>query len=130
MVAFAVALSLAVQPPSPTAKLDAGVVAFKMPLAAVKMALVESRGGMTVKLSTETAYVSGSKFYIGDGDIAILLEATNDGIFLQGQKLTHGQSLALHATVAVKPGYKKAEDLKAGDVYAILPGQIFETTAK
>jgi hypothetical protein len=119
--------SASAQPPSPTAKLDAGVTAFKMPLAAAKLQLIESRGGMTVKLSTETAAVSGAKFYIGDGDIALLLEATNEGIRLQGDvKLPHGHVLPLHATVPVKAGYLKAENLKAGDVYAILPGLVFE----
>jgi hypothetical protein len=74
-----------------------------------------------------SASVEGEKLYIGDGAVAIDLVAhPSQGIFLQGVKYHQGDKFAKGGSIKVRPGHKKATDLKPGEVYVVLPGVSFE----
>lgn len=118
----------------PTARMltvAAGVVRVRLPAQDVTLFYVEAKGGFTVKLEAKDGTVEGKKFYIGDGAIAIDLVADPaEGIFLQGVRYRQGDQFKKGSTVKVRPGYKKASDLKPGDVYVVLPAVKFEVPAK
>ena len=103
------------------------VVQVRMPAEDIRFAFVESRGGMTVELRTESTSVQGRKLYVGDGAVALELEANDSGIWLQkSERFGQGDRLPVGSTIAVKPGYHSAVDLKQGDVYVILQGIKFQ----
>jgi hypothetical protein len=62
-------------------------------------------------------------------DIELVAHAT-DGIFLQGVAYRNGDQFKKGSAIKVRPGYKKASELKPGDVYVTLPGISFELPGK
>jgi hypothetical protein len=118
----------------PTARMltvGASVVQVRLPAQDITLLYVEAAGGFTVKLEAKDGTVEGKKYYIGDGAVAIDLVADPaDGIFLQGVKYRQGDQFKNGSTIKVRPGYKKASDLKPGDVYVTLPGVTFELPAR
>ena len=109
---------------------DGRVTQIRLPKEDVTLFYVE-RNFFTVALRGKTAEVEGRKFYIGDGSVAAELSAhASEGIYFQGQKKLQGEKFKVGDTVILKPGYKKAGDLKPGDIYVILPGVTFKEPEK
>lgn len=107
--------------------IDGRVVQMHLPNQDITLSYVERKGGFTVELQTKSASIEGQKFFVGDGKVAVMLVAhSTDGIFLQGDRLLHGAKIKAGSTIKVKPGYKNAANLSAGDVYVKLLGVQFE----
>ena len=107
--------------------IDGRVVQVELPNEDVTLYYVESKGGMAVELRTPSASVSGTKFYVGDGKVAVeLVSHGTNGIFFQGKtKLKQGFVSKKYAVVDVLPGHKKASELGPGDVYITMPAVNF-----
>jgi hypothetical protein len=111
--------------------IDGGVVQVRLPGEDATLLYVETRGGMTVKLQTDNSSIAARKMYLGDGNVAVLLEAHPlKGPVFQGDELDQGYVFQKDATIKVRPGYKKAVDLPVGSLYVILPGVTFEVPKK
>ena len=103
--------------------IDGRVVVVDFPFEDIQLKYVESRGGFAVHVNAKSVYVSGTKFYVGDGTVAVKLESTaSKGIVFQGvTKLEHGFKFNKGEIITLLPGHKKASELKPGDVYLKLP---------
>jgi hypothetical protein len=103
--------------------IDGRVIRVRMPIEDVVVNYVETKGGMSILLRADKgAEFWGQKFYVGDGQTAVLMEVTEQGILFQGKPIVeHGSHFKKNADIQVLPGYKKASELKPGDVYVILP---------
>ena len=113
--------------PARGGSIDGRVLQVKLPPQDVTLLYIEAREVFTVQLKTRSASVEGQKLYLGDGKVAIDLVAhPTDGIFLQGVKYHQGDQFKNGSTIRVRAGYKKASELKPGDVYVTLPGVSFE----
>jgi hypothetical protein len=107
--------------------IDGRVLQVELPDQDITLLYIEAREVFTVQLRTRSASVEGQKLYIGDGNVAIDLVAhPTDGVFLQGVKYHNGDQFKNGSTIRVRAGYKKASELKPGDVYVTLPGVSFE----
>lgn len=107
--------------------IDSSVVQVRLPGEDATLFYVEAKGGFTVKLETENSSIEARKLYLGDGEVAVLLEAHPlKGPYFQGAELNQGFIFKKNATIPLKRGYKKASDLEPGSVYVILPGVTFE----
>lgn len=103
-----------------------GVVKVELPRGDATLLFIEAGDGMRVGLKTASASVRGRTLYLGDGKVAVELRADDRGIWFQDNiKLWQGYQFRNGSRVTLKPGYKKAADLKSGDVYVILPGVTF-----
>lgn len=105
--------------------IDARVVQVELPLADVGVQYVESASGMVVELNAGNASVRGTKFYIGDGTVALELKVDHPrGIVFQGREdwIEHGSRFKKYSVIEVLPGYRQASDLEPGDVYVTLRG--------
>jgi hypothetical protein len=123
-------LAVAQSAPASEDSIDGRVIQVVLPAQDVTLFYVESRAVFTVQLKTEGASVQGQRFYIGDGKVAMELVAhVTDGIFLQGVKYRQGDQFKKGAVITVRPGHKKASELKPGEVYVVLPGVSFELPA-
>ena len=134
-VAFAVMLGAVLVVALPRAaqadSIDGRVIQVQLPAQDVTLFYVEARAVFTVQLKTESASVECQRLYIGDGKAAIELVAhATDGIFLQGVAYRNGDQFKKGSAIKVRPGYKKASELKPGDVYVTLPGVSFELPGK
>jgi hypothetical protein len=131
-VVFAGVAVVSIPPPRSWADtIDGRVVQVKLPNQDVTLSYVERKGGFTVELETKDGSVEGQKLFIGDGMVAVELVAhPSNGIFLQGDKYRQGDQFKAGSTIKVKPGFKKASALTAGDVYVVLPGVKFELPNK
>lgn len=107
--------------------IDGRVVQVSLPVDDIELAYIETKGGMAIELSTGSTSVIGTRFYVGDGKVAVELVAHSmQGIFFQGQtKLEHGYTFKKYSVVDVRPGFKRAADLAPGDVYVIFPAVTF-----
>ena len=111
-------------------KLDSRAIKVKLPVADVALSYVEASPQALVEISAGTTTIEGVRFFIGDGKIAVPLEADPlNGIrFQENQKLEHGHRFAKYSIVEVEPGYKAVDELKAGDVYIVFPAVNFVPT--
>jgi hypothetical protein len=102
-------------------RLDSRVVKIELPVADVKLSYVEARPQMLVKISAGTTTVEGVRFFVGDGKIAVPLEADPlNGIrFQKNQKLTNGHRFEKYSIVELESGYSTVDELKPGDVYIV-----------
>lgn len=117
--------------PARADSVDGRVVQVRLPAQDVTLSYIEATVGFTVQLKTKDAAVEAQKLYIGDGTVAIDLVAhPTNGIFLQGVKYRQGDEFKKGSTIQVRAGYKKASELRPGDVYVTLPGVSFELPAK
>ncbi len=106
--------------------IDGRVIQVRLPAEDVTLFYVEARNVFTVRLSTKSASVEGQAMYIGDGQVAIELVAyRSQGIILQGVKYRQGDKFKRGSRIKVRSGYKKASELRPGDVYVTLPGVTF-----
>ncbi|QDU29889.1 hypothetical protein ETAA8_50050 [Anatilimnocola aggregata] len=103
--------------------IDGRVVVVDFPFEDFHLEWVESKGSFSIHVKAKSVYVSGHKFYVGDGTVAVRLESDNRrGIVFQGQtELDHGYKFKKGEIITLLPGYKQAADLKPGDTYLILP---------
>lgn len=107
-------------------KLPAGVRLRVIPPDEIKLMFVESFGGMTVALTTKKGvWINARKMYVGDGTIAVTLEANNHGIWMQGSRRFSQADRFPRALIKVRKGYKRIEQLKPGELYVILRGVTF-----
>ncbi|MFO0869285.1 MAG: hypothetical protein U0935_10170 [Pirellulales bacterium] len=135
---FVVALALAVVAASAIVgvacaeSIDGRVVTVELPVADVTLSYVETPGAFSVELDAGNTAVRGQKFYLGDGQVAVELRATeSQGILFQGtEQLNHGYVIKKYDVVKVRPGFKRASELKPGDVYVIFPGLQFVLPTK
>ena len=110
--------------------IDGRVVQLQMPAEDFTLYYVEAREVFTVKLACKTASVEAPRMYIGDGEIAIDLFISSDGIRLQKTLLKQGDGFKQDSRIQMQPGYKRASELKPGDLYVTLPGIIFDLPPK
>lgn len=112
--------------------IDGRVVKIDFPVADVSLGYVETPGVFSVELDAGSIAVRGQKFYLGDGKIAVELEAhETKGIFFQRtEHLNQGFVFKKYDVVKVRPGYKRAGELKPGEVYVVFPGVKFELPTK
>ena len=95
--------------------IDGRVIQVQLPAQDVTLFYVEARAVFTVQLKSESASVECQRLYIGDGEVAIELVAhATDGIFLQGVEYRQGDQFKKGSAIKVRPGYKKASELKPG----------------
>lgn len=107
--------------------IDGRVVQFQMPAEDFTLYYVEAREVFTVKLASKTASIEAPRMYIGDGEIAIELYANSiNGLRLQSTDKKQGDTFKQDSRIQVEPGYKRASELKPGDLYVTLPGIIFD----
>lgn len=111
---------------------DGRVLQVMLPNEDVTLYYNETKGGMSMELRTPSASVSGTKFYIGDGQVAVEMRVhSTDGIVFQGKtKLAQGFMFKKYAVVEVLPGYKRAGELAPGDIYITLPAVNFQLPKK
>ncbi|QDV29194.1 hypothetical protein Spb1_10700 [Planctopirus ephydatiae] len=120
-------VSLAAVPPASADSIDGRVVQVRLPDQDITLSYVERKSGFTVELESNDGSVEGQKLFVGDGTVAIELVAhPSNGIFLQGNQYRQGDQFKKGSTIKLKPGFKKASALTAGDVYVVLPGVNFE----
>jgi hypothetical protein len=111
--------------------IDGRVVQIQLPAEDLTLYYIEARAGFTVKLAAKTAFVEAPRMYIGDGTIAVELYADPiHGIRLQKTDLDQGDQFKQDSRIQVQPGYRRAVDLKPGDIYVTLPGIIFDLPPK
>jgi hypothetical protein len=119
-----IALGLLLSPAKPLLgdSIDGRVVRVDMPVEDITLLYVETAGAFSVQLETASVSVRGTKFYLGDGKVAVELASTPlKGIVFQGrQKLEQGYKFKRWTAVEVQPGYKQAADLMPGDIYLVL----------
>lgn len=114
------------QPGKMDSSIDGGVLQVKMPSEDLTFSYVE-RSVFTVQMESESASIEGTKMYLGDGEIAIELKAhPSEGIRLQGLPIKQGHMIRKGDSIEVLPGYRKASELRSGDVYVTLPGVLFQ----
>jgi hypothetical protein len=104
---------------------DGRVVQIELPLEDIVISYVESPSGMLVELTARTTSVRGTKFYVGDGKIALELKVEHPrGIVFQGRDdlVGHGSGFKKYSVIDVLPGFKQASDLGPGDVYVKIRG--------
>jgi hypothetical protein len=103
--------------------LDSRVAKVKLPVADVELSYIEASPQMMVELAAGTTTVQGVRFFVGDGKIAVPLEADSlNGIKFQSTKmLQHGHKFAKYSTIELEKGYLTVDDLQPGDVYVIMP---------
>jgi|GEM_PF-2961826 hypothetical protein len=108
-------------------RLDSRVVQITLPVADVELSYIESNPHMTVELTAGTTTIEGVRFFVGNGKIAVPLEAdVQHGIrFQQTQRLHHGHKFAKYSSIELEDGYKTVDDLKPGDVYIVFPAVNF-----
>jgi len=130
-VALLVGLSISALPTGAQAEsIDGRVVQMKM-WQDITLYYLETPNVFTVELRTQQASVQAQRLYIGDGTIALELVAhSSKGITLQGIPLKQGDEIKKNSKIQVKPGYKKATELVAGDIYVTLPSVIFEMPSR
>ncbi|HEV7279943.1 MAG TPA: hypothetical protein VGN57_06975 [Pirellulaceae bacterium] len=105
--------------------IDSRVVQVELPLEDLLVSYVESPSGMLVQVSAGKASVSGTKFYVGDGEIALELKVEHPrGILFQGREdwIGHGSRFEKYSVIEVLPGYKQNSQLVPGDVYVKVRG--------
>jgi hypothetical protein len=110
--------------------IDGRVVQVALPPQDVTLMFIEAREVFTVRLETPSASVEGRKLYIGDGDVAVDLVATHQGLSLQGVACRQGDQFKKGSTIQVRAGYKKPAELKPGDVYVVLTAVFFKLPAE
>lgn len=107
--------------------IDGRVVQLQMPAEDFTLYYVEAREVFTVKLASKSASIEARRMFIGDGEIAVELYAHSiNGIYLQTASKKQGDQFKQDSRIQVEPGYKRAADLKPGDLYVTLPGIIFD----
>ncbi len=103
------------------------VTQVRLPAEAIRFSFTETSAGMAVRMKAGEASIQSRKMYVGDGSVAILLEANDSGIWLQGtEKYRQADTIASGSTINVKRGFLSVNDLKKGDVYVVLEGIHFE----
>lgn len=107
--------------------IDSRVVTIKLPVADIELNYVEANHGMAIEMVASTTKISGNRFYVGDGKVAVLMEAdTLNGIrFQETQMLVHGHTFKKYSIVELQPNCKSVSDLKPGDVYVEMPALNF-----
>lgn len=121
----------AVFPAERGANIVGSVVHVRLPDQDVMLFYTETNRGFTVRLEAKDGSIEGKKLYIGDGTVAADLVADPaNGIFLQGVMYRQGDQFKKGSSIKLRAGYKKASDLKPGDVYVTLPGVTFELPGK
>ncbi len=106
---------------------DGRVVQVRFPVEDVVFSYVEARTLFTVQMESKSASIEAPRMYIGDGEVAILLEARGDqGLYLQGESISQGNGLKAGSAVKLRPGFKKAADLAPGTIYVTLPAVQFD----
>jgi hypothetical protein len=127
LITFVAALALPAGHAGGAESIHSGVVQVRLPREDLTLLFVEARGGMTVCLKGVESQVEGRRLFLGDGRVAVALEATTAGILFQGRTgLNQGFRFRVGSVVRLLPGYRKAAELKPGDVYVTLPGITFE----
>ena len=107
--------------------IDSRVVKIKLPVADVELNYVEANHGMAIDMVAGTTTISGTRFYVGDGKVALLMEADAlNGIrFQESQMLVHGHTFKKYSIVELQPNCKSVGDLEPGDVYVEMPALNF-----
>lgn len=107
---------------------DGRVIHFRLPKEDIGIDYVERLPVFLVNLRTKDAEIEAQDLYIGDGDVAIPLQAhQSKGIFMQGDiQLKSGDRFEKGSKIKLKKGFKTAKELKPGEIYVILPGVTFE----
>jgi hypothetical protein len=124
---FVVVLGMVLSRPCAAESIDGRVIQIRLPKEDVALSYVETIGGFSVALRTATSEVQGQKLYIGDGITAAELIAHNSkGIFFQDREMVSGEGFKIGQVVKLRPGYKRAVDLKPGDIYVVMPGVTFK----
>lgn len=121
---FGVVPSLAVEN---ELSLDSRVAKIKLPVDDVELNYCEANPHMMVELVAGNTSIQGVRFFIGDGKVAVPLEADSlHGIkFQSSQVLKHGHKFAKYSVVELEEGYLTISDLKPGDVYVVMPAVNF-----
>jgi hypothetical protein len=107
--------------------IDSRVVKIKLPVADVELNYVEANHGMAIEMVAGTTKISGTRFYVGDGKVAVLMEADPlNGIrFQESRMLVHGYIFKKYSIVELQPNCKSVGDLEPGDVYIEMPALSF-----
>ena len=106
--------------------IPAQVIQVVFPAGDVSISIVETKKGKAVRVSVKDSSVQAKRVYLGDGNVAVEVEATEDGVRINGKKggLTSnlGYTFEKGSIIAILPGQLKAGAVKAGEVYATVPG--------
>lgn len=104
-------------------QIDGRVVQVTLPHSDIQVVYLEARGGMSLELTAGGVKVIAPKIYVGDGKVAIPLEAHGtDGIFLEGSKsVNSGHVFKQYSVVEINAEHKLASDLQPGDIYIEFP---------
>ncbi|MGC4002074.1 MAG: hypothetical protein QM811_02550 [Pirellulales bacterium] len=107
--------------------LDTRIISVRMPQEDLTLCYFEGSPSMGIELTSLSASIRGNRFYVGDGEIALLLDASQSRLTFQGTAdgIAHGHVFKKGAKLQVLPGYKQVTDLKPGDVYLEFPGITF-----
>jgi hypothetical protein len=107
--------------------IDGRVVQVRLPAEDFTLFYVETKGGMTIELRGATASFTGTKFLVGDGEIALPLEVDPGRgiVFQKANRLRQGFEFKNTGTIRMLPGWRRAVDLKPGEIYVTLPGVRF-----
>lgn len=111
--------------------IDGRVVQITLPSEDYSVIYTETKGGMSFELRGKTSSIQGQRLYVGNGTIAVLLEAhPSDGVIFQGQIDANGLKFTKGSVIQVKPGFKKATELQPGDIYVTLLNIDFQISKK
>ncbi len=116
-----------VDTPVRAGSLDSSVVQIRLPGEDATLVYLEAPGDFTLRLETENSSVESRRIFLGDGEVAVELRIDPvKGPLFQGEEIHSGHVFKKDATIKLRPGYKKASELRPGSVYVILPGVTFD----
>jgi hypothetical protein len=116
--------------------LPAGVTRITLPPGEVTLEFVKSKKTPTVKIIVGQTVIEGERLFLGDGKVAMEVEATKEGMHFPSS--TGKKGLVLEGEWTNQPGavidlgtdYLGLDQLKAGSVYVITPSVKFRYEAR
>lgn len=149
-VAFALLLvaSQSLAAPAPRRR-EGAVRRIILPAGAVKCENVKTPGGVVVRVTAGKVVVEGKRLFLGDGKVAMVIEATDQGMRfvhawgMQGESestgtIGGGKFFVIDGTHTDQPGAAwllepdcpTADKLEAGSVYLVTPSIHFKRQAR
>jgi len=112
------------------ARIPLVITQVTLPASDTVITLVEQKKGRAVRVMSKGVVVQAVRIFLGDGKVAIEIEASADGVRMNGAFTAPGFKFHKGAVIELPADHLKAAELKAGDVYVIAPGITFEAQKK
>ncbi|MCA9155670.1 MAG: hypothetical protein KDA38_12815 [Planctomycetales bacterium] len=104
--------------PAPTPRGPSSSIQIEMPSGDMEIAFIESNEGMVLVATCQGVKARAQRFYVGDGEFAVLFEASTDGFWTpHGKVNAAGITLESDSVISVPRNALTRWGAKRGELY-------------